>query len=79
MALVNSRLEFGEISAFKSTMGPAPASRSADRFEQDNQLIWEAESEASSSGRSCKLLKEMVARDGIEPPTPAFSGLRSTS
>jgi len=24
------------------------------------------------------LLKEMVARDGIEPPTPAFSGLRST-
>jgi hypothetical protein len=25
----------------------------------------------------CKLLK-MVARDGIEPPTPAFSGLRST-
>jgi hypothetical protein len=26
----------------------------------------------------CKLLK-VVARDGIEPPTPAFSGLRSTS
>ena len=26
----------------------------------------------------CKLLK-MVARDGIEPPTPAFSGLRSTN
>ena len=25
----------------------------------------------------CKLLK-VVARDGIEPPTPAFSGLRST-
>ena len=22
----------------------------------------------------CKLLKRMVARDGIEPPTPAFSG-----
>jgi hypothetical protein len=22
--------------------------------------------------------KSMVARDGIEPPTPAFSGLRST-
>jgi hypothetical protein len=21
----------------------------------------------------------MVARDGVEPPTPAFSGLRSTS
>ena len=26
-----------------------------------------------------KLLKEMVARDGIEPPTPAFSGPRSTN
>ena len=24
-------------------------------------------------------LKEMVARDGIEPPTPAFSGPRSTT
>jgi len=24
------------------------------------------------------LLKIMVARDGIEPPTPAFSGPRST-
>ena len=22
---------------------------------------------------------EMVARDGFEPPTPAFSGLRSTT
>src|SRR5580704_10230943 len=26
---------------------------------------------------ACKFLK-LVARDGIEPPTPAFSGLRST-
>ena len=26
-----------------------------------------------------KLLKIMVARDGIEPPTPAFSGPRSTN
>ena len=25
-----------------------------------------------------ELLKRMVARDGIEPPTPAFSGPRST-
>jgi len=25
------------------------------------------------------LLKDMVARDGVEPPTPAFSGLRSTT
>jgi predicted DNA repair protein MutK len=26
-----------------------------------------------------KCLKNVVARDGIEPPTPAFSGLRSTN
>ncbi len=26
-----------------------------------------------------KLLRVMVARDGIEPPTPAFSGPRSTN
>ena len=26
-----------------------------------------------------KLLKIVVARDGVEPPTPAFSGLRSTT
>src|ERR1035438_5311189 len=26
----------------------------------------------------CKLLILMVTRDGIEPPTPAFSGLRSS-
>jgi len=25
------------------------------------------------------LLENMVARDGVEPPTPAFSGLRSTT
>jgi hypothetical protein len=28
---------------------------------------------------AAKLLKGMVARDGIEPPTPAFSGPRSTN
>src|SRR6185369_4721468 len=26
-----------------------------------------------------KVFKYMVARDGVEPPTPAFSGLRSTT
>src|SRR5437879_269634 len=26
-----------------------------------------------------KALKVLVARDGVEPPTPAFSGLRSTT
>ena len=31
--------------------------------------------------RSCaaKTFRMMVARDGVEPPTPAFSGLRSTT
>ena len=28
---------------------------------------------------SGKLLRRMVPRDGVEPPTPAFSGLRSTT
>jgi hypothetical protein len=28
---------------------------------------------------AAKLLKVLVARDGIEPPTPAFSGPRSTN
>ena len=26
-----------------------------------------------------KFFRIMVARDGVEPPTPAFSGLRSTT
>ena len=26
-----------------------------------------------------KSFENMVARDGVEPPTPAFSGLRTTS
>jgi hypothetical protein len=29
------------------------------------------------SGWFAKLLKNMVARDGVEPPTPAFSGLNA--
>ncbi len=33
----------------------------------------------SWSERSLKSLENMVARDGLEPPTPAFSGLRSTT
>jgi hypothetical protein len=36
---------------------------------------------STSSGRqiSSKSFGMMVARDGVEPPTPAFSGLRTTS
>jgi hypothetical protein len=26
-----------------------------------------------------QVIENMVARDGVEPPTPAFSGLRSTT
>ena len=29
----------------------------------------------SIEGEACNSLKDMVARDGIEPPTPAFSGV----
>jgi hypothetical protein len=28
---------------------------------------------------AAKCFEMMVARDGVEPPTPAFSGLRSTT
>jgi hypothetical protein len=33
----------------------------------------------SSSSRPVVEIDLMVARDGVEPPTPAFSGLRSTT
>ena len=29
--------------------------------------------------REVQVIESMVARDGVEPPTPAFSGLRSTT
>jgi integrase len=50
------------------------------RTEQGTRLValsnpFKPSSEGPHAG---KLLKRMVARDGIEPPTPAFSGLRST-
>ena len=28
---------------------------------------------------AANIFRMMVARDGVEPPTPAFSGLRSTT
>ena len=31
-----------------------------------------------SETRDVQVIENMVARDGVEPPTPAFSGLRST-
>ena len=34
---------------------------------------------STSEPQTAKLLERMVARDGVEPPTPAFSGLRSTT
>jgi hypothetical protein len=34
--------------------------------------------ERNGIGQDLQLVDSMVARDGIEPPTPAFSGLRST-
>jgi len=35
------------------------------------------QSASASVTNCCKYLKGMVARDGVEPPTPAFSGLSS--
>ena len=48
-------------------------------------LRWNEAGEAASPTGAWKLVPDdddamvMVARDGIEPPTPAFSGLRSTN
>ncbi len=43
------------------------------------EALFKSQRGASSSHKSMKLWAlEVVARDGIEPPTPAFSGLRST-
>ena len=37
------------------------------------------EASASRSAGGKKRVMQVVARDGIEPPTPAFSGPRSTT
>ena len=52
--------------------------------ERDGGVVFEVTGEfapnQSSDGEGIgKCRKQLVARDGIEPPTPAFSGLRSTN
>ena len=46
---------------------------------RDGRPIYKVSGNVTLSGDSEKCRKQLVARDGIEPPTPAFSGLRSTS
>ena len=41
--------------------------------------VEDIESSGSHPPESRKRFRMMVARDGVEPPTPAFSGLRSTT
>ena len=45
----------------------------------DQAVSLAVEASAGRSARGKKGVMLMVARDGIEPPTPAFSGPRSTT
>jgi hypothetical protein len=40
--------------------------------------FWNRMEQEHAWGRT-QVVGNMVARDGVEPPTPAFSGLRSTT
>jgi hypothetical protein len=46
---------------------------------KEGQQVFEVSGNINLMPTTAKGVMEMVARDGIEPPTPAFSGLRSTS
>lgn len=58
----------------------SPKDSSGFQPEVVNSVAQDRSLEPYSAVRSqSKLLNFLVARDGIEPPTPAFSGLRSTN
>jgi hypothetical protein len=46
---------------------------------KDGKPMDEVSGKVDLSPAGGKEVMDVVARDGIEPPTPAFSGLRSTS
>ena len=46
---------------------------------RDGRPVYKVTGNMTVGDESEKCRKQLVARDGIEPPTPAFSGLRSTS
>ncbi len=50
-------------------------------YEYRRSSIYEISTRCIGSRMTRKLLKarDLVAREGVEPPTPAFSGLRSTT
>jgi site-specific DNA recombinase len=45
---------------------------------RDGRPVYKVTGNVTVAGESEKCRKQLVARDGIEPPTPAFSGLDST-
>ena len=51
----------------------------AEDYEDRSSSIYKISTGCTASEIGGKLLRllDMVARDGVEPPTPAFSGLRS--
>ena len=46
---------------------------------RDGRPLYTVEGSVSVLGGTERCRMQLVARDGIEPPTPAFSGLRSTN
>jgi hypothetical protein len=50
----------------------------AQQFIGDGQLNWK-QREPGRELEAAQVIENVVARDGLEPPTPAFSGLRSTT
>ena len=46
---------------------------------KEGQKVFEVSGNINLMPQTEKVVMEMVARDGLEPPTPAFSGLRSTN
>src|SRR5271169_5829913 len=70
----------GYLSAVRARVA-ASRGGAADEFgavERSEGILFAIVRKVEGKGMA-KLLKNMVARDGVEPPTPAFSGLRSTT
>ena len=45
----------------------------------DGELMFCHQLTPTRETAAVQIIENMVARDGVEPPTPAFSGLRSTT
>ena len=53
----------------------AAAGRSAHQLDADGSVAYWNQMEPNHGIGTAQVIENMVARDGVEPPTPAFSGL----